>query len=283
MRRLLFLFIITGFLSVSCGQAPDDFQDLLNSGKDALAAGNYNKAVNNLMKALELSPSDRDVLYYLGLTFDKLALPDSAHTFLTRAYLLYPRDREINNDLLRICPQVNDYDGALKAIQALIVTGDSEKMHWPALANFNYAVDNMYLAAEYYRKLLAEFPDQPTYHLRLADALARLDKFDESNAALQNACDRFGPNPMAYSAMAFNYASMEKFDKAEEYLRKALELDPDNIPSWVNLGHMLRQRGGPDRKREALGIYRRFLENAPAEFGLDSLIKALEAEPGVVE
>jgi tetratricopeptide (TPR) repeat protein len=248
------------------------------SGRAAFEADNFNEAINIFREALKKKPSDRDFLYYLGLSFRKLDLLDSSLIYFRRAKILYDHDREVNRQLLELCPIVGDYECALNAIAALITTGDNERMHWPALAELYYRTKDLYMAAKYCRLILAGDSGKADYYIYLSSALAQMGKFDESNEVLYKSIDRLGPTPEGYSNIAVNFISMNQLDSAESALRKSLALNPGNVPVWINLAHVLSGQGSRAKKEEALEIYRNYYSQTPKFYNLDSVISALEAE-----
>lgn len=281
MRHLLLTtIVIVSLIFLNCGQDGRDFDTLAKAGMDAYDRADYNEAVSLFNKALHLKPSDRDMLYQIGLTFERLDLADSALVYLHRADILYPADYDVNKELFRLCSNTEDYECALSAIRMLIANGDSEEMFWIPLADLNYFIGNYRLAVMYYKLLIDEDPKEGRYRWNLSDCLAKMNKPEESNEVLEKAVKELGPNPVAYSQIAINYVTMQKHALAEEYFRKAIKFDPKNVSLWINLANVLTEQDSREKKEEGLEIYRRYYIDTPEMFKIDSLIKALEKELG---
>ncbi len=283
MKRILIPLAITaflfGFLSLmGCGNKAKDFDSLKSSGEQALGAGDYNRAINQLRLAFRIRPSDRDILFLLGTGYKKVEQYDSAYSYFKRAKLLYANDRPINKEILDLAPGLNDINGALNAIAVLIATGDNEKMYWPLLAELNYRREDLQTAAKYFQLLIADNPNDKTYYLYLSNTFAQLGDFEGSNRVLFKAVETFGPSAEAYANMAINYLSMKDMAAGETYFRKSVEIDPNNVPIWINLANVLSEQKDPAKKKEALAIYMKYKDQTPKGFKLDSLIPALEAE-----
>jgi len=270
--------LLISFVFCSCGKKADDLDTLKQEGTKALADGNFNKAINLFRDALRLRPSDRDILYNLALSYKKFDVPDSALVYFRRARLLYPRDREINKELIELCIAAKEYECALNAVAIMIATGDNEKLYWPMLAELHYRNKDMYMAAKYYRLILADDPDNSSAYLYLATTLSETSNYAESNQIIEKLIARFGPSADAFANMAANFANMNQLDKAEEFLRKSLAINPDYIPAWINLANLLAADSNVARKKEALDILKRFQSQIPAVYKPDSVISALEAE-----
>ncbi|SYZ74691.1 exported hypothetical protein [Candidatus Zixiibacteriota bacterium] len=275
----LIILALAGIISIAgCGQSAKDFESLKSSGEQALGSGDYNKAINKLQEAFRMKPSDRDVLFLLGTAFKKVEQYDSAYSYFKRAKLLYANDRQINKEILDMAPSFNDTDGALNAIAVLIATGDNEKMYWPMLAELNYRREDLQTAAKYYQLLIADNPSDKTYYLALSNTLSQLGDFAQSNGVLFKAVENFGPSAEAYANIAINYLSMKEVASGEKYFRKSVEINPSNIPVWINLANVLSEENDIAKKKEALAIYKKYRDQTPKGFKLDSLIPALEAE-----
>ena len=278
-RVSLALLIMAGFLSLfQCSSQKRDFAALKADGEKALGSGEYNRAIENLKEASRLKPSDRDVLYNLGTAFAKLSLPDSAVTYFKRAKRLYPNDRPINKELIELCAVTGDHNGSLNAIAFMIASGDNEKMYWPLLAELNYRNENLYLASKYYQLLINDNPDENSYYLYLSGTLSQLGQFKESNDVLFRSIQLFGPRAESFANIAVNYISLKELDKAEEFMRKSLAVNPNNVPIWINLANLLSEQKDINKKKEALQIYKKYLKETPKAYKLDSLIIVLEKE-----
>ncbi len=250
----------------------------LKAGRAAIEYKNYSEAINIFKSALKDKPSDRDLLYYTGYSFARLDLIDSALIYMRKAKVLNPRDRDINKQLVILCPLRGDYECALNAVATLVATGDNERMYWRTLAELYYRTENKPLAIKYYKLLIADNPDMANEYLSLSRTLAELGKFDESNEVLAKSTKRFGPTLENMANLAVNYVNMKMLDSAEVYFRKAVAIDPDNVPVWVNLANVLERQGSRPKKVEALELYKKYYSRTPKIYNLDSLIPALEAE-----
>jgi len=273
------LVILIGLLIISgCGDKSADIEKMRIEGRQALDAGDFNKAINIFKEALKYSPSDRDFLFDLAMSFRKFELYDSAYTYFRRAKVLNIHDREINKQIIEMAPMFGDFEDAINAIAVMVATGDNEKMYWPRLAELYYRNQDMFMTAKYCKLILADDPELKDYYLYLSGALSQMGKFEESSKTLLDAMDRFGPSSEACANIAVNYLAVKNLEKAEEYFRKSLEVNPENIPIWINLANVLSEQDNRTKKEEGLEIYKKFYEQTPPAYKLDSLIPALEAE-----
>jgi tetratricopeptide (TPR) repeat protein len=280
-KLLLFSMVLFSLVfATQCGEETKDTDALFQAGRQALDSGDFNAAINLFRQAVEQKPSDKDLLYYLALSYKRFDLIDSAYYYFRRARVYGPRDRDINKELVELCPVYGDYDCAVSAIAVMVMTGDNEKMYWPVLAELYLRKNDADMAVKYYKLLIDDDPDNKSYYLPLAAILSQTRQFEQSNQVLLAANKRLGPSPEAFANIAVNYINLERPDKAEEFFRKSLALDPDNIPIWINLAQVLTTGNDLARKREALEIFKRYQAETPAAYKLDSVITALESELG---
>ncbi|MEW5925033.1 MAG: tetratricopeptide repeat protein [Candidatus Zixiibacteriota bacterium] len=283
-KSLIYAFAALAILLMAilagCGENSGDTEQMKQQGLRALDAGDYNKAINIFREALKAKPSDRDLLYNLALSYKKFDIYDSAYAYFRRARVLNVRDREINREIVEMAPAFGDYRDAINAIAVMVATGDNEKIYWPRLAELYYRDNDMSMAARYCRLIIADDPDQKDFYLYLSQALSQMGKFEESNETLKEALKEFGPSSEAYASIAFNYLAIDSLDAAVDYLRKSVEVNPDNATNWVKLGIVMAEKDDRSAKEEALGILKKYRDQAPPVFKLDSLIPALEARLG---
>ena len=268
-------------LSLNCGKSADDLPSLKADAVAAEARSDFSGALTVYRQAYQLAPTDRDVLFGLGNVYKKTLMPDSALVYFRRARVLNPRDRTINKELVQLCPQFFDYQCAIDAINALIATGDNEKMYWPMLGDMYYRSEDFSQAARYYELLTAEYPEDRIYYLYLSGSYSYLQKFRESNDILMKYIERFGASGEALANIAINYINLQRLDLAEDFLRQSLEFNPDHVPTMINLANVLSSQNDPVKKREALTIYRKNKPYTPEFYNLDSIITALEMELGI--
>jgi tetratricopeptide (TPR) repeat protein len=275
----IFLILAVIVLTLSCGET-ENFDALAKDGMAAYQQADYNEAIFKFGKGLHLRPSDRDMLFNIGLAFFKLNLLDSSLVYLHRANILYPVDYAINKELFRLCTLTEDYECALSAVQMMIANGDNDEMFWIPLADLNFFTGNYKLAKKYYQLLINDNPREGRYYWNLSECFSRQNKSHEAIRVLKEAVALLGSNPSAFTQIAANYVVLKEYAQAENYFRQAIKVEPKNVSLWVNLAHSLNEQKNREKKEEALAIYKLYYIDTPEIFRLDSLIKTLEKELG---
>lgn len=273
----MFAILLVGFLG-GCSQEPQTVDELSRAGEEAFDNHEYARARKYLTKAVAQKPSDRHLLYLLGISYQRDFLYDSAFHYLKRLDLLFPGDREVNLRLYKIAKTVKEWKSAIKAIQVLVKTGDPGEQYHAELADLNLKVKNYKVAYYFYRKLLEADPNNLSYYLLIANLAAQLDSLDISLAVVDSALERFGDRDEFLVNKGLYLAAMKRYEESEATFRYLLAKDSSSLPAKLNLAHALATQNDRAKKREALQLYLQLRPVADEVLRLDSLIGALQEE-----
>ncbi|MFQ5453043.1 MAG: tetratricopeptide repeat protein, partial [Candidatus Zixiibacteriota bacterium] len=163
MKKVFSLFIFSIIIS-GCTQEPETFEELKKAGEKEFIKENYPAARKYFVTALKLKQSDRDILYFLGLSYQREYLLDSAIYYLKRGDLIYPNDREINLAIYPIAVELQEWENALKAISVLVTTGDPIDKYYKQLVELNIKAEHYIISFIYLKKLLEAEPDNPNWY-----------------------------------------------------------------------------------------------------------------------
>jgi tetratricopeptide (TPR) repeat protein len=272
------LFVL--LLMLACAKEPETFDELVQAGERAFVDAEYYQARGYLGRAIRQKPSERRLLYLLGLTYSRELMYDSAAFYLGRADVLYPDDREINLALYEAAMNVEDYETARKALRVLVETGDPIEQHLDMLAQLSLQIEDLSFAHYYFRQLLEREPDNPDRYVQVANTAADLGSLQVAMDLLDTAVEKFGPNESFLSNRGTYLAAQKKYAQSEAIFRSLLAED-STVPAYrLNLASALASQDDPAKKREALRICRELrgiLRNEPL---LDSTIQILETELG---
>ena len=91
---------------------------------------------------------------------------------------------------------------------------------------------------------MAKFPDEPYYLMSLINAYIYSNRNEKAIEYLNTAISKDSQNPQLYDVMGRVYETgMKDYAKAEEYFKKALEINPDYVESISNLGRVYYNQG----------------------------------------
>jgi tetratricopeptide (TPR) repeat protein len=253
-------------------------EQLRAKGKALFGDEKYAEARDYFGKALKSNPSDRELLYLMGMAYRKDQMYDSALSCLRRVDLLYPNDQEINRNLYDVATALEDWAVARSALKGMIDLGAAPKHHWKIMADL-WRRDDHPGNTYYFTKLaLIDDPDDIDLWIQAANAAAVVDSGAAALAYIDTAIGRFGPKDMLIANQATFLTFVQKYDSAETILRGLLSKDTTSMQYRLNLAHVLSSQSSTAKKREALALYKSVAPTVSPEFKVDSLITALESK-----
>jgi tetratricopeptide (TPR) repeat protein len=270
--------IFIAILSVSCSKEPVTFDELKAAGVKAYTSKRYAEARTFLTKAAHMKGSDRDLLCFLAICYQRDFMLDSAFYYICRADILFPNDREIATTMYTIAPQVQEWDAAIRAIETLIATGDPAGQYYHERANYNKNLGNMYLAFLDFGKAKSVDSTNPTRYLELASAAAAAESIPYALAIIDTAIEKFGESDQFLSNRAVLYSFQQKFEESEAILRSLVTRRPESYEFKLNLANTLASQTNTAKKKEALAIYMQIEPNTDPTWKVDSLITTLKDE-----
>ncbi len=280
MRRIFYLVLLAAVLS-GCSKEPKTFDELLKAGEQSFIQGKYPQARTYLTKAVAIKASNRDALYYLGMSYKEDYMMDSALFYLKRADLLHPKDREINLAIYPVAMQLQDWENTLKAIAVLYSTGDPIEQYYEQLIQLNIKVKNPVVAYIYAKKYLAQDTTDVNRYLVLAQLAAQIDSTDQAIDLMQKCIDKYGRHPEFLVNKGIYYAAKRDYANSEKLLREALAKDTtaNVVSTKLNLANVLSKEPGRQKKLEAYQMYKELQgDNLSAAFKIDSTVQALKEE-----
>ena len=273
MKKIILLLCL---FSLSCSQEPQTLEELRKAGQNAYIDTDYISAQKYFNKALLIKASDRDALYYLGQTFQKLKQDDSAMYYFKRADILFPNDRELNIAIYVSSKILNDHQNTIRAINALIHTGDKPETYFFELANLNLKTGNIIVSFQYLRKIWENKTDDPAIYLGLGNVAVQVDSMDFAVKIMREAVERFGEKDEFVTNLAIYLAGADKLPEAERVLKKILIKNPNSQPLLFNLANVLALFDSKSKKEESLRIYKKLREDNGNIMNIDSIIIDLE-------
>ena len=278
--RLLYLVLIAlALVFTSCKTESGKIEDFKARGQKAFLNAQYKEAREQFLKALAIKPSDRDLLYFTGLCYKRDYIYDSALSYLKRADILYPGDREINLEVYSVAVATKSWKDAVGAIMVLVSTGDPLETYLEQLTQMYVRLDEPLNVVYYLRKLVASRPDSALHYLQLANALLVVESLDVAVGVIDTAITRFGPRNELVATRATVAAYQGKYADAEKVYRNLLLTDTTRTAQYkLNLANVLSMQTNRTKKREALKLYKEVRNQVDAIYRVDSLIDTLEKE-----
>ncbi|MFZ5979739.1 MAG: tetratricopeptide repeat protein [Candidatus Zixiibacteriota bacterium] len=275
MRKVLSLILPVLFV-ISCS-GPGSFEELKSEGLKKFSEGDYAKARKYLIEALKEKPSDKELLYFTGMSYKREYLYDSALVYLKRADIFYPKDREINKELYEVALAMEEWEYAITALMTMVDTGDKLENYYYQLADLYAKIDYPLNIFYYLKRAWEKGMDDPSRFLQLANASATVDSLELAFLVIDSAISRFGDDIRFLASKAKFYAFKEDYKTAEKMMRSVLERDTSSAETKFNLANILSLQDSKKKKNEALDLYRQ-VKPFIRDYNIDSTITALEEE-----
>jgi len=173
----------------------------LEAGRANHYDGNYNQAIREFEKALEINSSNGDVYEALGLTLIEQDKLDEAEKQLHTAIELDPELKWAHHGLGEILTRQHRFPEAVES----------------------------------FRRALQIAPEFVSAHVHLGSLLVDMGRVEEGREHLQEAA-RIDPNhPTAFRLLGISLLREGKLEQAEAMFRKTLERDPNCVAALLNL------------------------------------------------
>lgn len=223
-------------LTVAASPESVEARKLLSRGFEL--SGNLNGAINELMRATEMSPDDAETKVELGRLY--MRQKDSARTGdqLTRALNLLPvpgskEETQFHRDLRTIIggmfAELGDAERALLALRGVDSTRVNQ-MRAPLL----WKQGRIKEAEDAFTKMMDEKPTAEMIEQALPffAAIGRFEKAEGPNGALAKLEGTDAAGPQKHAIKGTYWASRQEWDKAIVELNEAVKGDPKNANYW---------------------------------------------------
>ena len=314
--RAVVLALISGLgvVAAGCGQVGMvQARMALKDGHTAYQQQNYDGAVEAYEKAILADPTQTEVYFYLGNSYDNQFRPtrrgeEANDLLLTRAVENYKKSAELeqNPQLKRLALQylanafgadkLNDPAQSEPVVQQLIQMDPTEPVNYFALSKVYEDSGDYENAETTLVKAREAKPTDPAVYTTLAAYYNRQGEFDKSMEALTARAEREPGNPEAFYTLAtynwekayrdFNLNDVEKMQFVQAGLQsidKALELNDQYMEALVYKSLLLRVQANLEKnpaRQQALLKEATDLNNQADEIRKKNAAGAATATPG---
>jgi Tfp pilus assembly protein PilF len=283
-------------LLVACGaafaQGQDPAYEPLARAYEALRARDYDVAVGNFLRGIEVAPGRASLRVDLGYTYLKIGENVLAREQFREAMRLEPDDVQVAMEYAFLCYETKEQAQARRIFDRIRRTGNPVAEHafhniddplaegiarWQDAiakgadnfsAHFELATlaeqrDELELAAEHYEIAWRMLPDRRSVLVDLGRTWKSLNRMEEANAALLAASRGGEPRAaeMAHELLPDRYPFVAEFERA-------LQVDPDNVDLRRELAYLFLRM---DRQADAELQFTVLTQTAP-----DDLLSATQ-------
>jgi tetratricopeptide (TPR) repeat protein len=204
--------------------APADMKadDLVESGRAAMANQNYSMAIMLLKRATEVDPKNKYAWNNLGMSYFAMRENDDAIAALKKQIEVNPYDEYAYNNLGRVYWQERKYDDAVTAFHKQLDINPLDKFAHSNLGSMYSEWHKYDLAAPELEKAASLTPDNPELQVALGDAYLNLGQDDKALSTFDHAVE-LSATPLVWNNIAYQL-SLKKthLDRAQQYAESAV-------------------------------------------------------------
>jgi tetratricopeptide (TPR) repeat protein len=241
--------------------------DLIESGRAAIASGNLPLAIQVLKRATEVDPRNKYVWNTLAAAYLGTRQNDDAIAALNKQIEINPYDEYAYNALGRAYWQERKYPDAVTAFNKQIEINPLDKFAHAGLGSMYSEWHKYELAAPELEKAASLTPDNPELQVSLGDAYLNLGQDDKALATFNHAIE-ISATPLIWNNIAYQLSLKgSHLDRAQQYAESAvsatttalrnlsldrltpqdLTLVPSLIAYWDTLGWVYFSEGNYDK------------------------------------
>lgn len=263
-------YIIKPFIAQTLGEKidrvlerkknPSPADALMRSARVRAAAGEFNKAMEDLKTAMNLNPRNPRVLHEFGeIYFQRGMLEDSEKAY-KKAILFAPQFTRAYDGLTRIYAKKGDDEKLLRTLREGVRVSPKNANRQTLLGKAMLAAGDSKEAGKAFDAAIKAEPNNPVVRQNIAEAL--LDKgMDAEASEMFEASLKINPeNVHVYNRLGIAYRKQGKCAEAIAAYQKALEIDPEDENLHYNLGRAFLEGGMKDK---AVPCFEKALELHP--------------------
>jgi len=247
--------------------------DLVESGRAALAASNLPLAIQLLKRATEVDAKNKYAWYALAVAYMTTRQDEDAIAALNKQIEINPYDEFAYNALGRAYWQERKYDNAVTAFNKQIEINPLDKFAHAGLGSMYSEWHKYAEAAPELEKAASLTPDNAELQVSLGDAYLNLGQDDKALATFDHAVE-LSATPLVWNNIAYQLSLKNShLDRAQQYAESAvsattaalrnvsldrltpqdLPLVPSLIAYWDTLGWVFFGEGNLDKAGKYVG------------------------------
>jgi len=249
----------------------------LGIGDIFMEQGDPARAEPNFARAARLEPRNFEAQFKHGNALQLLRRFVEAIRAYHRALVIRPDSSEVNLSIATTYFEMGEADSARifaeKAVELAPEAGS-------ARINLGAVYDKLGMwneAIETYRIALELVEPTPEVILNLVKALGEAERYREMIDAAET-LNRLEPTANAYERIGYGWFKLRDYEKSVEAYNRAVEIDPNNWPSWNGIGcnavnqWLLSKKRDDQAKAEASAALRRSLRINPDQRSVVELV-----------
>ncbi len=242
---------------------PNDIDALIELGRVESNLGNYIHAIYLLAQARSLAPRRPDALLGLARATQSAGFYGDSDAIYSEYLLLRPHDEMVRRDRATVhgFSEAGRAD-ALKELTGYVQQHPKDAIGYFDLAQLTYHVSRVQALAQVTTAVRLDPSFEPAHYIR-AWLLHRVGRNAESLADLLIAVHLNPRDALAFDQLGLTYMELDKPVEAEQALRQAVILSPNEPKLLLHLARVLTDAGRQDEAQPYLDRFHQVQPNKP--------------------
>ncbi len=220
-----------------------DLYRWMDLARESASKKQYETAVLQWRKALELSPNDAAIQNILGTALARTGKFDEAISYFEKALQTNSADAKTHINLAAALNEKGRFAEAIDHGQrALAISPEDPEAH-TNLAIALVKTGKVDEAISHFERALELSPDSPDIHQNLGFALLTKSRTAEALPHLEKA---LAADPASFELQFYlggALAELKRYDEAISHFERALSIEPDSLQLHYSLGRVLAETG----------------------------------------
>jgi tetratricopeptide (TPR) repeat protein len=241
--RMLEPRVPLGSIYDSKGEKEKALDNITQAGILAFNYRLYTLARDQFLRAVELSPDEASLHYYLGRSYESLDQIPLAIAEYRQAYRLEKKD-EILIHLGFLYGRQKDYERSDRYFNHVIERDADNHLAYFYMGMVSLWQEDLAGAEKEMRRAISIKNDNESYYFYLAVTLEKMKRYEETESVLKKAMELQDTSARVYNFLGYLYADRNyKLEESLQLINKALAMEPENGAYLDSLGWVYYRKG----------------------------------------
>ena len=223
--------------SITISPHSSDVKTLLEKAQANFKRGEWDAAISQCERALQIQPTLADIHALLGNAFyGKRELEAAKHAYI-KALELQPTLADIHANLGSVYAQLQQPEAAIECYRQATQLDRNQPLLYSNWGQLQQQLGRWSQAAESYQTAIDLDPSFVKAYLGLGDVCRQQKHWPEAAAAYEKAMQLDGNSDLAAYGLGVTWLQQDRFDEAIAFLQKSIELNPNFAQSHYQLGN----------------------------------------------
>ncbi|WP_151118917.1 O-linked N-acetylglucosamine transferase family protein [Hypericibacter adhaerens] len=229
-------------LQEAVSRLPNSAEAQGNLGAAHERAGRLSDAASSYRRASELNPANPQYLRRWADSAYNIGVWQEAATAFDRYLQMVPGDTDARNNMGLALQELRRTDQAIEALQRSLADQPDNAMIHANLGNALGQAGRLVEAEIHFRRSVELAPDDWRMQINLVNLLWELGRIDEAFARIEKVIATRPDDAQLLQQTATRLTGVRHYERAEQLLKRAIEIDPNLAEAYNGLGNIAALR-----------------------------------------